>query len=69
MDNIQNYLSNDQLRNLDLLESKHGRVYRKVLQYIKMIIFGQTPKSSSKVLFELHFVFMVPSVVVLGTQI
>ena len=52
------------------LGSKHGQVNGKLLHYTKTIIyFGPMPKSSSKMLFKLNYVFMAPFIVVLGTQI
>ena len=42
---------------------------KNALVYKNHRFFGQTPKSSSKVLLKLEKQFIVPSVVVLGTQI
>jgi hypothetical protein len=49
------------------VQCKHGQVYGKVLRYTKtMIVFGQTPKSSSKVFFLTLFIMVRASIVVLG---
>ena len=53
-----------------MVGSKHGEVYEKSAPvYQKHRCFGQTPKSSSKVLFKLDLFAMAPFIVVLGTQI
>ena len=45
------------------MEASTIKVYKKMLQYTQM------PKSSSKVLCNLDFFFMLPFIVVLGTQL
>ena len=48
--------------------SKHSQVYGKnAPKYLNHTKIGQMPKSSSKELNKLFF-FMMPSIVVLGTQ-